>query len=166
MSVKVKNFFCGLFAISFSILIFVNSLNIKSIGYSSVSGSFFPILLSIALFLLGLFLTLMNGKSAILYFKESSFSNNHGSKDFFEFFFGHKLLFTMVFVALYCYGIGKIGFLSSSILYLSLQIILFSNSFKIKKIVTSLGIATVVSVLVFVVFAYGFKTILPKGIFI
>jgi len=166
MSVKVKDFFCGLFAIFFAILILLNSLNIKSIGYSTVSASFFPILLSIALFLLGIFLTVMNAKSATLFFKEINFQNFHSKKNFPELFFGHKLIFTMIFVSLYSIGIGKIGFLSSSILYLFFQIVLLNNSFSKKKIVTALGVALIMSLLVFIVFSYGFKTILPKGIFI
>ena len=166
MPIKVKNFLCGLFAISFSILIFFNSLNIKSIGYSTVSASFFPILLSIALFLLGIFLVLMNAKSMIIFVKEIRFEKPHYNRDLAEYIFGHKLLFTMIIVSLYCFGIGKIGFLSSSILYLFFQILLFTNSFKKSKIATALGIAIAISLLVFIVFSYGFKTILPKGILI
>lgn len=165
-SKEVKDFFAGLLAIVFSIVYFFNTLNIKSMGFSQISASFFPRIIAILLLLLGLILVIKNLKNTITWFKEINFYSTKNLTLDKSFFFRHKVVFTMLFFALYCILIDILGFLSASILYLFFQILLFSNAFTKKTILTSSLIAVMASVVVYVTFQFGFSISLPNGLLV
>ena len=78
-----------------------------------------------------------------------------------------RMLISFILILVYVYLLHPIGFIVSTILYLPLQMyILAPDDKKKKRDIIQLAIITVLfTFMVFFLFRYGFKIILPSGIF-
>ncbi|MDK2968574.1 MULTISPECIES: tripartite tricarboxylate transporter TctB family protein [Lacrimispora] len=78
-----------------------------------------------------------------------------------------RMLISFILILVYVYLLHPIGFIVSTILYLPLQMyILAPDDKKKKRDIIQLAIITVIfTFVVFFLFRYGFKIILPAGIF-
>ncbi|MDW2799279.1 tripartite tricarboxylate transporter TctB family protein [Clostridium boliviensis] len=78
-----------------------------------------------------------------------------------------RMLISFILILVYVYLLHPVGFIVSTILYLPLQMyILAPDDKKKKKDIIQLVIITVIfTFVVFFLFRYGFKIILPAGIF-
>lgn len=162
MPSKVRNCFCGIFAILFSIVFFMESLKIKSLGYSEISASFFPKFFCIILFILGSFLTAINLRSTIGWIKSNK---NKVENGWFKKLLKNKLFLSILLVIAYLPLIDEIGFVVSSVLYLFFQILVFSKEVRgsrLKALIAALSTTAVV----YAVFTFLLQINLPAGLLI
>ena len=163
MKTKVKDCLSGLLAIVFSVVFFVETFNIKSLGYSVIGASFFPKLFCILMFCIGLVLFISNIKETVVYIKSINFNKDELKKRFLK---SKRLILSMLFVIVYLYTIDKIGFVVSSSVYLFLQIVLLTPEISKKKVLVFFIISVSISVVVFAIFTFLLKISLPSGILI
>jgi putative tricarboxylic transport membrane protein len=77
---------------------------------------------------------------------------------------GSRILLTILLIAIYLIFLDTIGFLISSVSYLILQILLLTSDRK-KFFIPIIASAVIMTVFVYVLFQYGFRLLLPIGIF-
>ncbi|GEM_PF-1906909 len=75
-----------------------------------------------------------------------------------------KVCLVLISFALFCFFLDKIGFCLSSFVYLWSQMIIMSHQKENRKSILFYGLLSlIISVVVFVLFRYGFGLILPKS---
>ena len=77
-----------------------------------------------------------------------------------------QMLLSLLLILVYVFTLQPIGFIITTIVYLPLQmLVLAGEGNRTKKEITTVIISVVFTFVVFFLFRYGFKIVLPAGIF-
>ena len=125
-----------------------------------IGPDFMPMLIGIAVLILAVMLLLSALKNFRLNAKKAEYSNPD-TADY------KRVLASLILVVIYVNILAPVGFIVSTLGYLFLQIIVLApNDRRGLKNILSYAILDVIFVLiVFYLFRYGFKIVLPAGIF-
>ena len=125
-----------------------------------IGPDFMPMVISGITFVLAAILTLLNMKNMKMRFAEIE-ASEIDSCDY------KRVLLSALLVLIYVFILQPIGFIVSTLVYLPLQmLVLAPDDQRGKKQIIQLVIIDVVfTLVVFFLFRYGFKIILPAGIF-
>lgn len=145
-----------------SILVFSMSLNMQALTTSAVGADFLPKVMAILIFVLSIYFLITSIKNPIENIVDDTdemeeINGNDESKKF------TRVLLTGLLMIIYVFFINIIGFILASILYLTVQMVLFSSVMK-RNIIVYLLISIVTSVLIYFVFRNIFYVMLPSGI--
>lgn len=165
---KSKEFLAGSFTVIFSIIVFISTFNIKSIGFSDINPDVIPKLVAAGLFLLGISLVVTGFRGFISEMKQwwSNREKREKPTGVWNFVQQHKLIASMLLMFIYFLGIQSLGFLSASCLYLFVQILILIGKISKKTITKVLIMSLSISGAIYVVFVYVFNMIMPYGILI
>lgn len=114
----------------------------------------FVILIILAIIIL--FQSIMEAKK-----ENRPFVNFKNKKFFIDNFDKVKLFGTFTLLILYIAGMNLLGFIASSIIFISLFNILYTGKKEVKSIAISIGISVVETLLIWFVFGYIFNITLP-----
>ena len=145
-----------------SILVFSMSLNMQALTTSAVGADFLPKVMAILIFVLSIYFLTASIKNPVENVVDDTdemeeINDNDESKKF------TRVLLTGLLMIIYVFFINIIGFILASILYLTVQMVLFSSVTK-RNIIVYLLISIVTSVLIYFVFRNIFYVMLPSGI--
>ncbi|MEJ8776626.1 tripartite tricarboxylate transporter TctB family protein [Pseudogracilibacillus sp. ICA-222130] len=145
-----------------SILVFSMSLNMQALTTSAVGADFLPKVIAILIFVLSSYFLIVSIKNPVGNVVDDTdemeeINDSDESKKF------TRVLLTGLLMIIYVFLINFIGFILASILYLTVQMVLFSSVTK-RNIIVYLLISIVTSVFIYFVFRNIFYVMLPSGI--
>jgi hypothetical protein len=163
---KTKEFIAGSCSVVFSIFLFLNTFNIKSIGFSRIGPDFVPKILAVGAFLLGVSMMATGFRGFLLELAQWRAQRVGGSKivGVWDFCQKYKLAVTMLLMLVYFLGVQYFGFLVASIPYLAAQILLLIGQVDKKAFLKVVAVSVGISAIIYVAFVYGFNMILPRGV--
>ncbi len=157
----------GLIVILLGVIVYVDSLNIKSMKGLLVTSAFFPQVAAALLLLLGTILmsgALYSGyavaKKGAAKISESTINNKEGNNRSINW---KPVLISIAMLAVYIALMEPVGFLITTFLYLFFQIVLLAPKSKRRYILFAV-IAAATSVVIYMIFVFGLSVILPSGI--
>ena len=152
---KYKEILIGIGFLIFSIFYIIVGLDIPIVGNQAIDAQAYPRLLGIILALLSL----------CLIFKGAKNLKNVGADENTEVDKGKviRVLLTILCLAVYCALLRRVGFLIMSVLYVFCQILILTPKDMRNYKVTAI-ISIVFPIVVYAIFLYGFKLMLPQGI--
>lgn len=180
MAKKHRDIFTGLFFLAFSVVMYISTFNIVGLTDVQLGADFMPKLTSIAIAITSIGL-IVNGfrkgtetaaTAEMIENKENTYESigeesrsmkEVGTKDSKKKLGYISLIFTVILMIGYLILLPILGFLIASILYLFLQMMLFSD-WRSKKIPLYLMISIVTSAFIYYVFRNLFYVMLPSGI--
>lgn len=181
MAKKHRDIFTGLFFLAFSVVMYISTFSIVGLTDAQIGADFMPKLTSIAIAITSIGL-IVNGfrkgtETAVTAELSEKEGNTEGPKnkendslkigeikDSKQKLGYISLILTVILMIGYLILLPILGFLIASILYLFLQMMIFSD-WKSKKIPLYLMISIVTSAFIYYVFRNLFYVMLPSGIF-
>lgn len=160
-----KNIGSSIVVILFSIGLFIATFFQESATVTTLGPEFMPRVVAIALFILGC----MNLLKAIRGFR---FLKDHGNliparenkRTFKEFFYDNLDWASGILIMAYVIAIYYWGFLLPSVIYMFLQILLYTTANKKRNWILYVLVSIVFPVVVYYLFRNYFHLMLPKGI--
>lgn len=152
---KYKEILTGIGFLIFSVFYIVVGLDIPIIGNQAIDAQAYPKLLGIMLALLSLCLIVKGIRNL-----KNAEPDVNGDVDKGKVI---RVILTIVCLAVYCALLRKVGFLIMSVLYVFCQILILTPKDMRNYKVTAV-ISIVFPIIVYVIFLYGFKLMLPQGI--
>ncbi len=156
ISEEVRDIIAGSVLLVFSAFTFFSSLPIKITAVSKIGSDFFPKLISILLFAIGM-LILIN---AIIRYGKCHDDEAEASCKEIE--FDSSIIFTPLLILLYFVLTVYLGFVLTTILYLNFQIRVMHHNGKVNRLLVLL-LSIGFTLLVYFGFIYGFRLYLPFG---
>ncbi len=161
---KYEAFFSSLIVLTFSILLFIGTLDMRTMTTNTTSPELLPRILATALLIVGTII-LING---ILKFRK----NNHVSPvqevisthEREPFLAKHMLLLTFLSILFYVFFLNILGFILTTTLYMTVQTHILMKSFKLKQTIIHFIIYGILAYLVFLLFTTVLTVVLPEGI--
>lgn len=172
MSSKLKDVRTGIFILILSVFIRFISNNILDSKVSELGPDFMPKIISIAMMIASVIL-IANGLFSHRKLKslnnteeqaESEEENKEELSGVSEKVNFKNVLLTMGLLFLYISLINIVGFIIMTILFIVLQIMIYSEDKK-ANITRNIFIGAIVTVVIFIIFNYGFNIMIPLGIF-
>ena len=158
-----KNVGAAIVVLLLAAFLFIASFFVETSTVTTLGPEFMPRLISVVIFLLGL----LNLNTAIRDFK---FLKDHGhlepyegKKTFKQLFYDNLDWVSGVLMLVYVFSIGSLGFLVPSIVYMFLQILLYTTMGKRNYLVAILS-SVLIPCAVYFLFRNYFFLMLPKGI--
>ena len=157
---KYGDIVVGVFFMALSVVMMVMAQMLPKSKVMDIGPDFMPMVISGITFVLAAILTLLNMKNMKMRFAEIE-ASEIDSCDY------KRVLLSALLVLIYVFILQPIGFIVSTLVYLPLQmLVLAPDDQRGKKQIIQLVIIDVIfTVVVFFLFRYGFKIILPAGIF-
>jgi putative tricarboxylic transport membrane protein len=160
MSEKNKRLFSSILVLSFALIVFIGSLNMRTLLASLTGPEYVPRIVASLLLVLGLFLL----ASAVKNYRSDDSDEGKREDEHDTFLDKYIVNVTLVLFFLYVLFLKRLGFVISTVLYVTLQIDVFSRSFNIKKTIVYLVFAIPFSLLIFYIFSKFFNVVLPRGV--
>lgn len=157
---KYGDIVVGIFFMSISAIMMIMAKMLPKSKVMDIGPDFMPMCIGLLTFVLAAVLTVLNVKNFKLRIAQIH-SASIADCDY------KRVLLSIILVLIYVFILQPIGFIVSTIVYLPLQMLILSPEDKRKKkdIIQLLIIDIVFTLIVFFLFRYGFKIVLPAGIF-
>ncbi|MDO5416310.1 MAG: tripartite tricarboxylate transporter TctB family protein [Lachnospiraceae bacterium] len=157
---KYGDIMVGLFFMAISAIMMGMAMALPKSKVMDIGPDFMPMVIGSVTFVLAAVLTFLNVKNYRLHAAELK-NVTIESCDY------KRVLSSMILVLIYVFTMKPIGFLISTLVYLPLQmLVLAPDGQRDKKHVIQLIVINVLfTLIVFFLFRYGFKIVLPAGIF-
>jgi putative tricarboxylic transport membrane protein len=167
LDTRVKELISALAFLVLSIILYLATLNIKSMTNMGVGPDFAPKLVAIGMFILSVIMLIKEIRNWKLAKNSDSSQSKQEKKSSLDAGYKKKYknaLLTTVLIAIYIFAIPILGFLFSTIIYLIIQFCLLGErKFWNKPLFVILSL--IVSVAVYFTFRLAFEVRLPAGIF-
>ncbi len=172
MSSKLRDVRTGIFILILSVFMLFISNNILDSKVSELGPDFMPKIISIAMMIVS---AILIANSLFLNRKLKS-TNNTEEQEKSEEEYKEELskvskkanfknvALTMGLLFLYISLINIVGFIIMTIIFIVLQIMIYSEDKK-ANIIRNIFIGVIVTVVIFIIFNYGFNIMIPLGIF-
>lgn len=158
-----KNIGAALVVLSVAGFLFVSSFFVQTSTVTTLGPEFMPRLISVVIFLLGL----LNLKTAVQDFqflkKQGKLTPAPESRTWKDAFYGNLDWVSGALMMVYVIGISMFGFLLPSIVYMFLQILLYTTMQK-RNYALYVVVSVVIPSAVYFLFRNYFFLMLPKGI--
>ncbi|GKV65916.1 MULTISPECIES: tripartite tricarboxylate transporter TctB family protein [unclassified Sporosarcina] len=164
MDIRTRELLSAVTFLLLSIIMYVASLNIKSMTNMGVGPAFAPKLVAIGMFAFSLFLLIKELRIRYILRKSKNDSNNKVFvKENWSRYRSASL--TILLIVSYIFVIPIVGFLISTIFYLYIQFCLLGDK-KYWNRPLFVGLSLIVAVTVYFIFRLGFEVRLPTGVFL
>lgn len=174
---KHRDIFTGLFFLAFSIVMYISTFSIVGLTEAQIGADFMPRLVSIAIAITSISIIVSGFRKGTESAATAELERENNSEDSEQIELveieenedskqerGYlSVVLAAVLMIVYLISIPLLGFLLASIVYLSLQMLMFSD-WNVKKIPMYLTVSIVTSAFVYYVFRYLFYVMLPVGI--
>lgn len=157
---KYGDIVVGVFFMALSACMMVAAKMLPKSKVMEIGPDFMPMCIGVVTFVLAAVLTFLNIKNMKMRAAEIDVASI-AECDY------KRVLSSIILVLIYVFTLKPIGFLVTTVIYLMLQMLVLSPDDKRdKKSVIQLAVINVVfTLVVFFLFRYGFKIVLPAGIF-
>lgn len=165
MSLKnYKNIIAGVVILVFAVVLFVASFYVDGAKPESVGTDFMPRLVAIGLFLLGIAnLVSEINKFRFLKAHDRLEKKSETKKTWKEIFYDNLDWVSGGLMLLYVWSIMSLGFLIPSVIYMFLQILLYTTTKK-RNYILYIAVSVLIPVAIYLLFRNYFHLMLPKGI--
>lgn len=157
---KYGDIVVGVFFMVLSAVLMVMAHMLPKSKVMEIGPDFMPMCIGVVTFILATILTFLNIKNFKMKAAELE-SAEIPDCDY------KRVLSSIILVLVYVFALSPVGFILSTMVYLVLQmLVLAPDEVRTKKETIKLAIISVVfTLIVFFLFRYGFKIVLPAGIF-
>ncbi len=156
---KYGDIVVGVFFMLLSAVVMFMATQLPKSAVMDIGPDFMPMVIGAVTFLLAALLTFLNVKNFKMHMEEAE-----AAADSIEECNYKRVLSSFVLTVVYVMILQPVGFIISTIIYLPLQMLILAPEDKRKPL--PLVILTVIfTLVVFFLFRYGFKIVLPAGIF-
>jgi len=153
-----KDTFVAIFLLLFCGIMINSSFDIEDPGYQGMKASFWPI---IVLFLLSIMSLVMLIKSIIVQPENNNLKSNNTNKPNVFFKFKNALICFFMFV-LFLAFLDYLGMLIGGVLFV-FGLLTLLGGFQLEKIINHLIISIITIGIMWSIFTFGLKVILPEG---
>ena len=153
-----KDTFVAIFLLLFCGIMINSSFDIEDPGYQGMKASFWP---TIVLILLSIMSLVMLIKSIIFQRENNYLKSNNTYKPNFFFKFKNALIFFFMFV-LFLAFLDYLGMLIGGVLFV-FGLLTLLGGFQLEKIINHLIISIITIGIMWSIFTFGLKVILPEG---
>ncbi|NPV45071.1 MAG: tripartite tricarboxylate transporter TctB family protein [Firmicutes bacterium] len=151
MANKMRDLICGILFLALGIFMFFQSQGIDPIIPNELGSGFVPKIVA------GVTAGLSVSMILVTFLKKQSPPPTKADEDL------KGGIFTILTLATYVFLFDKLGFILSTMLYLFVQMTLLSNE-RNRNFRLFAGISVITPLVIYALFVYGFKLILPAGI--
>lgn len=157
---KYGDIVVSIFYIVLAIAVLVLSKRLPKSAVMEIGPDFMPTVVSVIILILAGILLFLSVKNFKMHAEEAEKSGKDTS-DY------KRVLASLVLALVYVNVLKPVGFILSTLVYLVLQIIVLAPDDKRTKkdIILYLVLDVVFTIIVYLLFRYGFKIVLPAGIF-
>lgn len=157
---KYGDIIAGVFFMAVSVVMMVMAKMLPKSKVMDIGPDFMPMVIGGITFVLAAILTVLSIKNMKMRMAEIA-ASEIDSCDY------KRVLLSALLVLVYVYILQPIGFIVSTLVYLPLQMLVLSPDDQRgkKQIIQLIIIDVIFTMVVFFLFRYGFKIILPAGIF-
>ncbi len=157
---KYGDIIVGIFFMVLSVVLIVAAKQLPPSAVMEIGPDFMPLVIGVFTFVLAAILTVMSIKN----FKKNAESIDPDSLPKCDYV---RVLASIILVLIYVFILQPVGFIISTLLFLLLQMFVLSpdDERDAKHLVRLVIIDVIFTMIVFFLFRYGFKIILPAGIF-
>ncbi len=157
---KYGDIVVGVFFMALSAIMMVMAQMLPKSKVMEIGPDFMPMVIGAITFVLALILTVLNVKNMKLRAAELA----EAAIDECDY---KRVLLSALLVLIYVFVLQPVGFIVSTLVYLPLQMLVLSPDDQRgkKQIIQLLIIDVIFTMIVFFLFRYGFKIVLPAGIF-
>ena len=157
---KYGDIVVGVFFMALSAIMMVMAQMLPKSKVMEIGPDFMPMVIGAITFVLALILTVLNVKNMKLWAAELA----EAAIDECDY---KRVLLSALLVLIYVFVLQPVGFIVSTLVYLPLQMLVLSPDDQRgkKQIIQLLIIDVIFTMIVFFLFRYGFKIVLPAGIF-
>lgn len=157
---KYGDIVTSVFFIALSVVMMIAAKQLPKSAVMDIGPDFMPILVGIVTLLLAVILlavSLKNLKQTVA----NAEANPPKDSDY------KKMLISLLLILFYVFALKPVGFIVTTLVYLPVQMYVLADADKRTKkdIIMLVVIDVIFTLVVFFLFRYGFKIVLPQGIF-